>query len=93
MKNALTNGFPPFLTETNLRSAVESVCSEFGKVAYLRILAANRVSRLECGCLLRLDSADAEIRLKSKLKVVEFAGYIGFTAVVDETWAGPRTQV
>lgn len=89
MNNALKNGFPPFLNEQSLRSAIELVCAEFGKVAHLRILPAKLGQNLQCACFLRLDSAQAEAALKSKLHVVEVDASLAFFADVDETWTGP----
>ena len=82
------NGFPLFLNEKSIRSAIESVCADFGKVKYLHILPAMRGSSLHCACSLRLDSAAAHTALKSKLQVMEYAGELHFMAEVDERWTG-----
>ena len=89
MHNALEQRFPPFLNEQSLRSAIESVCADFGEVTYLKILPASGGSNLHCACFLRLDSAAAEAALKSKLHVIEFAGDLHFFADVNKKWTGP----
>lgn len=88
MTEVLRNRFPLFLNEKTLRSAIESVCADFGKVKYLKILPAMRGAHLRCVCSLRLDSAAAEAALKSRLQVMEYAGEIHFLADVDERWTG-----
>jgi len=90
MTNALKNGFLPFLNEQGLRSAIESVCAEFGDVKYLEILPAKLGPNLQCACFLRLDSAAAHVALRSKLNVIEFDANLAFFADVDERWTGPR---
>ncbi len=94
MNNALRSGFPPFLDEQSLRTAIESVCAQFGRVAFLTIHPATRApgSGLHCACFLRLDPADAAVKLKSKLDVIYFGADIAFLADVDERWTGPITQ-
>ena len=88
MTEVLRDGFPLFLNEKSLRSAIESVCAEFGKVKYLKILPAMRGSSFHCACSLRLDSVAAEAALKSRLQVMEYAGEVHFLADVDERWTG-----
>lgn len=90
MTDALINGFPPFLHEQSLRSAIKSVCAKFGKVTYLDILPASRTPNLHCACFLRLDSAAAEDKLKLNLHVIQYAGDLHFMADVDERWTGSR---
>jgi len=88
MKEALKSGFPPFKDEQSLRSAIESVCAEFGKVSSLEILPAMPGSGLHCACFVRLDSPAAEEELMSKLRVIKFGVSLHFFADVDEGWAG-----
>ena len=88
MTDALRNGFPLFLNEESIRSAVKSICAEFGKMKYLNSLPAMRGSSLHCACSLRLDSAAAEAALKSKLQVMEHAGELHFMVEVDERRTG-----
>ncbi len=94
MNNALKSGFPPFVDEQSLRSAIESVCAQFGRVIYLRIHSATRApeSGLHCACFLRLEPAEAAIKLKSRLDVIYFCPEIAFFADVDENWAGSATS-
>jgi hypothetical protein len=94
MNRALKSGFPPFQNEQNLRSAIESVCIRFGKVAKLRMFPARQEpgSGLRCACFLRLDTLEAEAELRSILKVIDFGEELAFFADVDEEkWAGPRS--
>lgn len=87
MNNALKQGFPLFMNEESLRSAIELVCADFGKVVNLKILPPTRNPDLYCcACFLRLDSAEAEAALKSKLEVVDFFGDLCFFADVDNNW-------
>lgn len=90
MNNALRNRFPPFLTELSLKSAIESVCAEFGKVTFLKFLPATEAegSGFHCACFLRLDSADANAKLKASLDVLDFSAEVAFFADVDEKWTG-----
>ncbi len=92
MNNALKTRFSPFVDERSLQLAIESVCAKFGRVTYLNILPASRRSTLSCTCFLRLDSPTAVKKLKSKLKVIEQAGYLRFDADVDEKWTGPTLR-
>lgn len=91
MTNALRNGFPRFPDEQSLRSAIESVCTEFGRVTSLKIIPATSAPGpgLHCACFLRLDSAEAGSKLKSTLDVIDFGADIAFFADVDERWSGP----
>lgn len=91
MNSALKNGFPPLLNEQSLRSAIESVCAEFGKVAHLRLVLVRQGTQLQCGCFLRLDSEAAEAALEQKLEVMRFATDLHFLADVDPSWTGPAT--
>jgi hypothetical protein len=88
MTDALRNGFRLFLNEQSMRSAIESICAEFGKVKQLNILPATRGASLHCACSLRLDSAAAQAALKAKYQLMEYAGELHFMADVDEKWTG-----
>jgi len=88
MDNALKSRFPPFRDERSLRSAIESVCAEFGTVASLIILPADRAVGLQCTCLLRLDNSEAENRLRSKFSLIDFGTDLLFFVEVDEEWTG-----
>ena len=88
MTDALRKAFPLFLNEESIKSAVESVCADFGKVKYLNILPAMRGSSLHCACSLRLESATAGAVLKSRFQVMEHAGELQFMVEVDDRWTG-----
>jgi hypothetical protein len=88
MHNALKSRFPPFRDERSLRSAIESVCAEFGTVASLIILPADRAVSLQCTCILRLDTSAAEDRLRSKFSLIDFGSDLLFFVEVDEKWTG-----
>ena len=90
MTNALKDGFPLFVDEQSLRSAIESVCAEFGRVTHLNILPPGRgQEKLQCICFVRLDSAAAEAALSSTLRVTKVDDGLAFFADVHEHWTGP----
>jgi hypothetical protein len=91
MNRTLKSGFPPFVDEAGLRSAIESVCAGYGRVAALKIQPATRKAGagLHCACFLRLQPAEAAFKLKSRLDVLYFGPDIAFFADVDEAWTGP----
>jgi hypothetical protein len=91
MTDALRNGFPLFLNEKSMRSAIEAICAGFGKVKSLHILPAMRGASLHCSCSLRLHSAQAEAALKARFQVMEHAGELHFMVDVDEKWTGQKT--
>jgi hypothetical protein len=90
MRDALKNSFAPFVNDGELRSAIESICSEFGGVAHLKILPASLDTPPQCLCFLRLNSLAAESQLLRKLQLMRLGGDIYFTAEVSEKWSGPR---
>ena len=95
MNNELKKRYPPFLNQESLRSAIDTICAEFGKMTYLEILPAAREpgrQTLQCICLLRLDSPASEVALMSKLEVVEFGRYLVFFADVDDRWTDTTIQ-
>jgi hypothetical protein len=57
-----------------LRPALHSLCSRFGSVARLDILAASQAGRRQALCFLRMDSAAQERELMSELGVGRFGG-------------------
>ena len=81
------SGFAPFRDERDLELAIDSVCSRFGKITYLKILPPRRGSSLRCACYLRLNSSAAETALISAFGLSQYAGTIQFFADVDEGWA------
>jgi hypothetical protein len=89
MQNALRNRFPPFRDERSLRAAIESVCGEFGELASLTILPAEKATHRQCTCLLRLNCSVAEAALRSKLDVADFGGDMLFFVEVADEWTGP----
>ncbi len=91
MTDALRKGFPLFLNEKAMRSAIEAICADFGKVKTLNILPAMQGTSLHCACSLRLDSAQAEAALKAKFQVMEHVGELHFMVDVDERWTGRKT--
>lgn len=91
MHNALKNGFPPLLNEQSLKAAIASVCAEFGNVTSLTILPAAKSVGLQCTCILKLESPEAQAKLKSKLDVIDFGADILFFVEVDDNWTGPRS--
>jgi hypothetical protein len=89
MNNALKSRFPPFRDERSLRQAIESVCAEFGKLASLTILPASRAVGLQCTCLLRLEPAAANDRLRSRFQVIDYGSELLFFVEVHDEWTGP----
>lgn len=65
------NGFPDIGA---LRPALLSVCSRFGSIARLDILAAGHAGKRQALCFLRMDSAEQEQQLISELGVGRFGG-------------------
>ena len=65
------NGYPDIGA---LRSALLSICSRFGSIARLDILAAGHAGKRQALCFLRMDSAEQEQQLISELGVGRFGG-------------------
>ncbi len=63
-----------FADITTLRPALHSLCSRYGSVARLDILAASQAGKRQALCFLRMDSADQERRLMKDLGVGRFGG-------------------
>ena len=57
-----------------LRPALLSICSRFGSIARLDILAAGQAGKRQALCFLRMDSAEQEQQLISELGVGRFGG-------------------
>lgn len=57
-----------------LKPALHSLCSRFGSVARLDILAASQAGKRQALCFLRMDSADQERQLMRELGVGRFGG-------------------
>ena len=57
-----------------LKPALHSLCSRFGSVARLDILAASQAGKRQALCFLRMDSADQERELMNELGVGRFGG-------------------
>jgi hypothetical protein len=56
----------------SLQSALRSLCSEFGSVSRLDILTMSEAGKRQAVCLLRLDSAEQEKNLMTKLGAGRF---------------------
>ena len=59
---------------TMLRPALHSLCSRYGSVARLDIVAASQAGKRQALCFLRMDSADQEQQLMTELGVGRFGG-------------------
>lgn len=57
-----------------LRPALHSLCSRYGSVARLDILAASQAGKRQALCFLRMDSAAQEQHLMHELGVGRFGG-------------------
>ena len=91
MRDTLRSRFPPFPSEQNLRSAVNSLCVRFGTIKFLRILPPSRGPdhRLRCTCFLSLDSDEAQERVGKELDGFNFGDTFAFFADVDEKCTDP----
>lgn len=58
----------------SLRPAIHSLCTQYGSVARLDILAASQAGKRQALCFLRMDSAEQEGHLMRDLGVGRFAG-------------------
>ncbi len=67
----LLKNFPDIGT---LRPALHSLCSRYGSVARLDILAASQAGKRQALCFLRMDSAAQEQQLMRELGVGRFGG-------------------
>lgn len=63
-----------FTDISTLRPALHSLCSRFGQVARLDILAARQAGRRQALCFLRMHSLEQESRLMNELGVGRFGG-------------------
>lgn len=63
-----------FTDISTLRPALHSLCSRFGAVARLDILAARQAGRRQALCFLRMGSLEQESHLMSELGVGRFGG-------------------
>lgn len=57
-----------------LKPALHSLCSRYGSVARLDILAASQAGKRQALCFVRMDSAEEERQLMTELGVGRFAG-------------------
>ena len=73
----MNNKFPHlqnFADISTLRPALHSLCSRFGSVARLDILAASQAGKRQALCFLRMDSPAQERELMTELGVGRFGG-------------------
>lgn len=63
-----------FADISTLRPALHLLCSRYGAVARLDILAARQAGRRQALCFLRMDSVEQESHLMSELGVGRFGG-------------------
>ena len=59
---------------SDLKPALMALCSRFGSISRLDILAASQSGKRQALCFLRLDSAEQEQQLMNELGVGRFAG-------------------
>ena len=57
-----------------LKPAIHSLCSRYGSVARLDILAASQAGKRQALCFVRMDSVEQERQLMTELGVGRFAG-------------------
>lgn len=82
----LLKNFPDIGT---LRPALHSLCSRYGSVARLDILAASQAGKRQALCFLRMDSAAQEQQLMRELGVGRFGGDL--VVIVDLLTPGGMT--
>lgn len=63
-----------FTNISSLKPALHSLCSRYGSVARLDILAASQAGKRQALCFLRMGSAEQELHLMSELGVGRFGG-------------------
>jgi hypothetical protein len=63
-----------FADISTLKPALHSLCSRYGSVARLDILAASQAGKRQALCFLRMGSAEQEHHLMSELGVGRFGG-------------------
>jgi len=73
MNNKFTH-LQNFADISTLRPALHSLCSRFGSVARLDILAASQAGKRQALCFLRMDSPAQERDLMTELGVGRFGG-------------------
>ncbi|MFN3569423.1 MAG: hypothetical protein ACK4VX_04065 [Polaromonas sp.] len=73
-----------------MRPALHSLCSRFGSVARLDILAASQAGKRQALCFFRMDSAEQEQQLMRELGVGRFGGDL--VVIVDLLSPGPLTS-
>lgn len=73
MTNTFTH-LQNFTDISTLRPALHSLCSRFGSVARLDILAARQAGRRQALCFLRMGSVEQESHLMNELGVGRFGG-------------------
>jgi hypothetical protein len=56
----------------SLRTAVQELCAEFGKITHIDVLTLAEARRRRALCLLRLESAAQEQQLMQSLRVSRF---------------------
>ncbi len=71
MSNALTS-IEKCPDVPSLRSALQTLCADFGPVSRIEILTMNEAGKRKAVCFLRLDSVEHERELMSKLGVGRF---------------------
>jgi hypothetical protein len=86
MQNTLKTHLSRCTDEDSLKSAIESVCAEFGTVRSLRIFPARLDGQggcVRCFCLLELDSPEAQHALSSRLGGSQYGTNLAFTVDLD----------
>ena len=73
---------------TSLRSALSSMCSRFGSISRLDILASNRAGRHQALCFLRMDEPEQEHLLMRELGVGRFGGDLVLVVDLHEPMMG-----
>lgn len=72
--NTAFNQLQNFSDISTLKPAIHSLCSRYGSVARLDVLAASQAGKRQALCFVRMDSAEEERQLMRDLGVGRFAG-------------------
>lgn len=69
---------------SSLKSALHQLCSEFGRITRLDVLAASRQGVRQVVCFLRMDQPEQERQLMETLGVGRYGGEVVFTIRLSE---------
>lgn len=77
---------------SSLRSALHQLCSEFGRITRLDVLAATHQGVRRAICFLRMDRPEQEQQLMQTLGVGRYGGEVVFVIRLGETEAAAEDE-